>query len=251
MKRAINFLRWKVLFVLRHLSRLIGVRWNSYYAWMLDTQDRKVTLDQILSRSPGRRKTIGLWDWWLGADCVAFMKRHGLSPESTVVDFGCGYGRVMIPLLCQLGGGGKVIGIEISRRRLALAREWIDREQMADQSHELVLSKDNSLAYLANGTIDVFWVLSVFNHMPEPELEECLTAMYRVLRPNGRVFCYFILEKPNAHRDVKLFRRSEKDMRGRLESLGFATKVLADWAETVGDSGGEACMVLATKRATC
>jgi SAM-dependent methyltransferase len=86
-------------------------------------QDRELTLDQILRRPRLIGKFRGLWDWWRGEHYVEFMQRHGLHPTHTVLDYGCGYGRVIVPLLRFQESGGYCIGTEIASRRLAYSGE--------------------------------------------------------------------------------------------------------------------------------
>ncbi|MBM3521579.1 MAG: class I SAM-dependent methyltransferase [Alphaproteobacteria bacterium] len=229
-------LRWRLLYGVRFAFRLFGGNWNDFYAWMLDFQDRRVTLDQILARPRNDRKFKGLWDWWRGEYCVEYMRRHGLQPTHTVLDYGCGYGRVTIPLLKFQTPGGCYIGTEISTRRLELAREWIAREGLGGKSCELVLSKDNRMAFLADGSVDAVWVLSVFNHMPDAELETTLAALHRVMRGGGKLYCYYLVPVPGGDETVKTFRRTAEDMTALLARIGFTSQIMPDWDDDLGEA---------------
>lgn len=241
-------LRWRLLYAIRAAFRLVGRSWNDFYAWMLDYQDRHLTLDQILARprTPGKFK--GLWDWSRGEYYLDYLKRHGLKPTSRILDYGCGYGRVAIPVLKYQQPGGSYIGTEISRRRLALAREWIAREGLEEKFYELVLSKDNTMPFVADDDIDVVWVLSVFNHMPDAELDACLAAMRRVLRPSGTLFCYYLADIEGGDSSVKTFRRTDEDMARRLEAAGFTHRQADNFDDDLGDNQPpDARMILAFK----
>lgn len=241
-------LRWRLLYLIRAAFRLVGCGWNDFYAWMLDFQDRKVTLDHILSRPKNPGKFKGLWDWGRGDYYIEYLKRHGLKPSHTILDYGCGYGRVTIPALRFQRAGGHYIGTEISKRRLALAREWIERERLRDKSHEFVLSKDNRMLFVPNGSVDIVWVLSVFNHMPDRELDLCLAAMARILRTGGTLFCYYLADIDGGATSVKTFRRSDEDMARRLKSAGFHVTLSDDFDDDLGDlRSPDARMVLASK----
>ena len=243
-------LRWKALYAIRAAFRFAGRSWNDFYAWMLDYQDRRLTLDQILARprTPGRFK--GLWDWHRGEYYIEYLKRHGLGPSSRLLDYGCGYGRVAIPALKQQGPGGHYLGTEISRRRIDLAREWIVREGLQGKNHELVLSRDNTMPFAKDESFDIVWVLSVFNHMPDAELETCLAAMHRALRPGGTLFCYYLADIKGGDRSVKTFRRSDEEMARRLDAAGFSHRRMTDFDDDLGENRpADARMVLAVKSA--
>lgn len=243
-------LRWKLLYLVRALFFAMGRRWNDFYAWMLDFQDRQLTLDYILARKPSPGKDKGLWDWARGRYYLEYMRRHGLKPTDTVFDLGCGYGRVTIPLL-QYQDGGHYIGSEISQKRMALAHEWIEREKLGDKSCELVLSKDNTLPFIADNTVDVVWVLSVFNHMPDQELDTLLTALTRKMKVGGRMFCFYLATQEGGDTSVKTFRRSDEDMQGRLRKVGFTVEVMPDWDDDILPQyrTTDRRMVIATKSA--
>ena len=242
-------LRWRLLYLVRAAFRMAGQGWNGFYAWMLDFQDRKLTLDQILSKRNTSGKFKGLWDWERGIYYCDYLQRHGLKPDHTILDYGCGYGRVTIPVMHYIGDGGHYIGTELSKRRLALTKEWIEREGLSGKSHELIISKDNSMPFVADNSVDVVWVLSVFNHMPDAELETSLASMHRALRPGGTLFCYFLSDIDDGDTSVKTFRRSEADMTRLLESKGFEVTLVTDFDEDLGEFRPEdSRMALAKKK---
>ena len=228
--------RWRLLYLIRGLFRATGRSWNDFYAWMLDYQDRQLTLDQILARprNPGVFK--GLWDWSRGEYYLDFLKQHGFEPTNRFLDCGCGYGRVAIPVMQFQDGSGEYIGTELSRRRIDVAHEWIRREGLSGKPHQLVVSKDNRMPFLDDRSVDIVWALSVFNHMPDRELEVLLAAIARVLRPDGRLFAYYVVPEPGAPETVKTFRRSDATMEKFLSAAGLTGRLLDDWDDDLGDN---------------
>jgi len=229
-------MRWAMLPAIKYLFYATGRNWNDFYAWMLNFQDRKVTLDQILRVPRVDGVSKGLWDWGRGDYCVEFMAHHGVMPHHRVLDFGCGYGRVAIPLLRQQQGIGKYIGVEISKRRLALAREWVRRENLDQKNFEFILSKDNSIRYIDDNTVDVIWTFSVYNHMPDSVLAQCLKASFRILKPGGVLFCYYSLPTDNLTTTVKDYRRTQEKMHAMLKIAGFSSWELSDWNDDLGEN---------------
>ena len=129
--KLLRKIRWFSLPAIKLLFFGLGKSWNDFYGWMLDYQDRKVTLEQILSRKGPSDRYKGLWHWEVGENFLKYMVKHGLRPHHTVLDLGCGYGRCAIPIMKYQNKNGKYIGSEISRQRLALAKQWIEREGLA------------------------------------------------------------------------------------------------------------------------
>ena len=110
LKIILKGIKWNFLFIIKFLFMASGRSWNDFYVWMLDYQDRFVTLEQILSRKGPSDRYKGLWHWEKGDDYLKFMVRHGLKPSHTVFDLGCGYGRCTIPILKYQAKGGNYIG---------------------------------------------------------------------------------------------------------------------------------------------
>ena len=105
------------------------------------------------------------------------------------------------------------------------------------------------MPFLGDQSVDVVWVLSVFNHMPDRELDLCLAAMARILRTGGTLFCYYLADIDGGDTSVKTFRRSDEDMARRLKSADFDVKLADDFDDDLGDlRPPDARMVLATKR---
>lgn len=224
----IRKLKWQLLYVIKHAFFLSGRSWNDFYGWMLDYQDRKLSLSEILRKKGPSNKYKGLWHWEKGPEYVQYMVKHGLKPDHVVFDLGCGYGRCTIPLLRFQTVGGKYIGSEISQRRIEIASEWINEEGLNNKNFDLILSKDESLAFLDDRSIDVTWVLSVFNHMPDITFEKTIEALGKKIKKGGLLFAYYANEDPYS-KSVKFFPRSDKDMESCLSRHGFAVSMLEDW----------------------
>lgn len=229
-------MRDKALYFIRDLFILTGRSWNDFYGWMLDFQNRQMTLDDILSKPKNSGRAKGLWDWGRGEYYYEYLTRHGLKPSGTVVDFGCGYGRAAIPVLQAQEKGGHYIGIELSKRRLLMANEWVAREGLTEKSYEFVYSTDNLMPYIKDNSVDIFWVISVFNHMPDAELDQCLEAMYRTLKPGGKVFTFYQVDDHGVDVSVKTFPRTDEDMVRRVERVGFRQSLMDDYEDDIGSA---------------
>jgi len=105
----------------------------------------------------------------------------GLNSQDTVVEIGCGVGRVGKPLagLCR-----KWIGCDVSPNMLRFAAE---RLQGLDNV-ELREINGYDLQPLADASADVVYSTIVFMHLEEWDRYNFVLEAYRVLRPGGRLY---------------------------------------------------------------
>jgi SAM-dependent methyltransferase len=113
----------------------------------------------------------------------------GLRPGAAVLDLGCGFGRVSVPLARM---GFCVTGVDQHAGFVAHAREWARREGVDATFHEGEMS-----AVAVERPFDaVLCVFNSFGYFADPALDRrVLETAHAALRPGGR----FLLEA--AHRD--------------------------------------------------
>jgi 2-polyprenyl-3-methyl-5-hydroxy-6-metoxy-1,4-benzoquinol methylase len=100
----------------------------------------------------------------------------------TVLDFGCGSGTSVIPLIKR---GATVIGVDISPELIALAQKRLD-------AAALKATLKVGSAYesgLAGGSIDVIFCMSLIHHL---DIAKVRDEMQRLLKPTG----YIVLKEP-------------------------------------------------------
>jgi ubiquinone/menaquinone biosynthesis C-methylase UbiE len=105
---------------------------------------------------------------------LAFWDRYGrrtvdrlcLAPGSSLLDVGCGSGASAIPAAINVGPEGRVIGIDLAERLLAITR--LKRTMSASVREELRLRLRDHLPISSNGgiTIDAF-ANSIKGRVPE------------------------------------------------------------------------------------
>jgi len=105
-----------------------------------------------------------------------------LSPESVILDVGCGGGRT-IQQLALRAPNGKVYGIDYSNASVAVARQTNDAA-IASGQVDIQQGSVSSLPFAAD-SFDV--VTAVETHYYWPNLVADLREVRRVLRPTGRV----------------------------------------------------------------
>ena len=182
------------------------------------------------------------------------MRENALSKHQKVLDFGCGYGRTAIPLIKYLNKSN-YIGVELSKKRLSLASKWVARENLEHKLPRFLHSSDNKLAYLKSDSIDFIWTLSVFNHIPDTEVDELLVGMNRVLKKGGALFFYFVEEnqeiqhKKSGSEVWAKFPRSLNDACNLLEKNNYNVTDAKNWKKILRyPDNQKSHMLIATKK---
>ena len=152
--------------------------------------------------------------------------RHCLDREGTavrrVLDFGCGVGRAT-PLLLDLLGAAEVIGVDVSARSLARAREQYGSSQAR------FMAPDDALAV---GPFDLAFANGVFHHIPPAERAAAVRLVWQVLRPGG-IFAFwennpwnpgtrYIMSRVSFDKDAITI--TPPEARGMLRAGGFEVR---------------------------
>ncbi|GJC88960.1 putative protein in transposon TN4556 [Colletotrichum liriopes] len=107
------------------------------------------------------------------------LERLVIAPGERVLDVGCGPGNLTAHIADLVGPGGRVIGIDPSHERIALARE---RTRPNLEFHE---GRAEDLSRFAAASFDVVYVNSTFHWVQDQPAAAAEFA--RVLRPGGRL----------------------------------------------------------------
>jgi len=229
-------IKWKMLPLVQTLFRLTGGKWTHFYGWMLDRQERNNSISDIIgknSRTVSRDAPFikGLYDVSTGPLFVDFLKEEGVLPHHRFLDFGCGYGRVGIPLLRYLQPG-HYVGIDLSSERVRLAKEYVAYEQLESMAPEFYPArKDNSLEFLAAASFDVIWAFSVFSHMPIEDVSDCLAQLKRLLKHDGVLIANYDVATERKVENISAFWVPEDEMKSLVVELGFDYEDVPDWAQ--------------------
>lgn len=113
-----------------------------------------------------------------------------VDPEGTVLEIGCGVGRMLRPLAQRFG---LVYGVDVSPEMISRART-----RLADLGNVNVwLTDGTSLRPIKSDSVDVAISYLVFQHIPDASVVEANIAdTFRVLRPGG-VFKFQVAGRPD------------------------------------------------------
>lgn len=118
---------------------------------------------------------------------------HGLRPDGSVVDVGCGSGRLALPLSEYLGPEGHYLGTDVVPALVDYARELVDRP---DWRFEVV----RRLRIPApRDSADIVCFFSVMTHLRHEHSYLYLRAARRVVKPSGRIVVSFLEFATPAH----------------------------------------------------
>lgn len=130
-----------------------------------------------------------------------------IEPGDAVLDLGCGTGRLAQYVAKLVGPRGKVLGIDPSPYRIAIAK----RREVAGLSFE-VAGSDNLSSFEA-GSFDRVYLNYVFHWIENKA--ETLRQIYRILKPGGRVGISTGY-KSHPSRVRELIRESVREVLGKL-----------------------------------
>ena len=132
----------------------------------------------------------------IGKKTVVILKAHGLEPHHTLLDVGCGPGRIANALGNYLADSGKYLGLDIMEEPLALARKT------ADPSYRFALLYDD----LPRSWADFVLFNSVMTHLHDYESYKYLLQAKRALKPKGKILVSYMHWEDEGH--WKLFMES-------------------------------------------
>lgn len=100
-----------------------------------------------------------------------------------ILDFGCGVGDTA-PLLRDLMGAERVVGVDRSAATIALARDRLHAEP------GIALRTNDELVQDGGSAFDLCYSNGVFHHIPPGERAAAVAAIRAALAPGGRMFLW-------------------------------------------------------------
>lgn len=201
------------------VGRILYQMFSSYRRrWNMASLTESSAMNAILADVPGVRQfeERGIRD--------AEILREFVHPDSVVLDFGCGIGRVdkYLSPHCM-----RLCAVDVSDRMLALARKRL----AGTQNIELHRNNGHDLSEFPQGTFDFVFALLVFHHLDKNDAKSYLQEIFRVLKNDGIVYLqfpnqfspYFSKEKMEKRRyDVARTRwYTESETTTLLRKVGF------------------------------
>lgn len=138
----------------------------------------------------------------------------GLQPDWSVLDIGCGTGRIGAPLIQRLGQGGSYTGFDLSASAIRWAQKHVSPGAALVQFIRADLSnteynrggetRASSYVFPAEtGSMDLCIAISLFTHLKSEDAQRYLQECARVLRPGGKVFLTAFVMSEDAKQRLK------------------------------------------------
>ncbi len=133
-------------------------------------------------------------------DARRLVRRVGLGPDSRVLDWGCGAGRLAVGIKLELGQVGDYHGVDVQPELLTWAADNLSDEHtrftLVDQRNARY-NPDGATTFeipSGDGSVDVFYAYSVFSHMVTEDVAGYSRTIARILAPTGRAFLTAFVE---------------------------------------------------------
>lgn len=130
-----------------------------------------------------------------------------LRPEHSVLDIGCGVGRLAAPLADFLGADASYEGFDVDKQAIDWCREAIGKQHDNFQFQHTAVNNDhynpdgalqgkNFQFPYANDTFDFAVATSVFTHLSTRDAKHYLGETSRVLKPRGKaLLTWYVLKE--------------------------------------------------------
>jgi SAM-dependent methyltransferase len=140
---------------------------------------------------------------------MIFQEHCGLAPEATVLDIGCGCGRMAIPLARYLEPGAVYHGFDVVLPMVEWCRAHLTPARPNFHFHHAALKNTLYSAQggeaaeyrfpFADGSFDFTLATSVFTHLLPSGMRRYCREMARALKPGGKALTtWFLLHRDNA-----------------------------------------------------
>ena len=191
---------------------------------------------------PRRLNFVGAGEFKTGGEEFFryFVDLGGLKPNDTILDVGCGIGRMAVPLTRYLDRSGRYEGFDIVARGI----EWCNaniapRFPAFHFTHSNVFNGNYNPAGTTppseyvfpyeDHVFDFVFLTSVFTHMLPHDVEHYLSEISRVTKPGGRCLLTFFLLKEDSLALIAAG-KSTQDFRHAVENWRTTNPRHPEWA---------------------
>jgi SAM-dependent methyltransferase len=189
-------------------------------------------------------------------DALKLRTAFGLEASSSILDVGCGVGRLPIGLLAELGELGDYTGADVDDTSVHWCRTHIEAHHPNARFVRLDVANarynrrgqpiDGSFRLpWDDGRFDVIFLYSVFSHMESEDVRAYLGEFRRLLRPDGGVFLTAFVEAGVPDIEVNPAGYGPLQWRGPLHCVRYSVAFLermmseAGFAIVANDHGTE------------
>jgi ubiquinone/menaquinone biosynthesis C-methylase UbiE len=136
-------------------------------------------MDKVESNLGFRLMALGYKFRDLRLPRINILEEVGIKPGFHVLDYGCGPGSYIIPLVESVGESGKVYALDVHPLAIRKVQNIASKKLLANV--ETILS--DCRTGLPDNSLDVVLLYDIFHHLSDPDV--VLKELHRVLKPDG------------------------------------------------------------------
>ena len=177
-----------------------------------------------------------LWEQRIAA-VIAALRDVG---AKTVIDLGCGEGKLLKPLL-QDRTFHRLVGMDVSWRSLETAHRRRTMDQMPDAQRKRIELIHGSLMYRDTRLqgFDAATVIEVIEHLDPPRLAAFERVLFECARPNA-----VVLTTPNSEYNVRFATLANSQFRHKDHRFEWSRNEFSTWAQNIAERFGYAVRFL-------
>lgn len=222
-------------YVINYIFKIFNKDWNSFYTYLLNKIEKKNSFDIIKKQN----RKHGFYSLDIGFKFLELLKKYGLNNTDTFLDYGCGFGRVGIPVIKYINEKS-YIGIDLSKERIRLAKDYIKHENLEHKKPSFFCSYKKNLSEICpNQKFDTILIYTVLCHNPPKEVEFILKEAKNFLNIDGKIFIDYVNPEYEKNymkilgltikNSVKDYRITDEEMYKILDRLDFTYKKMDDF----------------------
>lgn len=166
------------------LHRLGG---GSFHSWYRGKLNHWASTSRLSNVEYARRDVYLMES---GKVDVELVKDFGLKPESTLMEYGCGWLRAGNYFINYLNAGN-YIGVDPADERIRIGREIFSIRNIEDKNPTFYGNEDNSMTWMQGRKVDFIWCHAVFGHLPLEDCEDIIKHMKLVMHEDSQfLFTY-------------------------------------------------------------
>lgn len=160
---------------------------------------------------------------------LELLRREGLQPHHTLVDFGCGNGRLARHAIPYLHGG-TYLGVDICQEFLRRAQQQFRATVPVPECQVRWIHQTTSEFSIPDLSVDMICAFSVFTHIEHEDSFRYLRTAHRIVRPGGRfIFSCLPLDQELSRRVLTAEANEDLTTRWRRVRNVTTSKELMTW----------------------
>lgn len=182
----------------------------------------------------GYQAAVGAGDNWDAHGKLQrdFLISQGMKPHHSLLDIGCGTGRLARQVVPYLDPG-HYLGIDIAPAAVRAAYELAATEGWGNREPGFLVGEE-----LPGRTFDYLWAFSVFIHLPQDIMEAVMRRAAAVMNAGSRFYWAYVPEERSWRSGVKQFRHTLADYQRAAQQAGLTFEEVPNWIEAAGYAPG-------------